>query len=151
MKLRQKVIFLAITPLILALCAIALAVQHQSALLAQQQRDTIQQAYLSSKEAELRHYVALANHSISHLYNSGRNDEATRNEAKRILESLSYGDDGYFFLYDMEGRALMHPRQPELVGRNLYDLRDQEGVPTIQRLLAFILTQISVQRRRSKS
>ena len=67
MKLRQKVIFLAITPLILALCAIALAVRHQSVLLAQQQRDTIQQAYLSSKEAELRHYVALASHSGASL------------------------------------------------------------------------------------
>ena len=135
MKLRQKVIFLAITPLILALCAIALAVQHQSALLAQQQRDTIQQAYLSSKEAELKHYVALATHSISHLYNSGRNDEATRNEAKRILESLSYGDDGYFFLYDMQGNTLMHPRQPDLVGRNLFEMRDALGRPTIQNLL----------------
>ncbi|MET0322404.1 MAG: cache domain-containing protein, partial [Duganella sp.] len=135
MKLRQKVIFLAITPLILALCAIALAVQHQSALLAQQQRDTIQQAYLSSKEAELKHYVALAAHSISHLTNSGRNDAATRNEAKRILESLSYGDDGYFFLYDMQGNALMHPRQPELVGQNLFQMRDALGRPTIQNLL----------------
>ena len=135
MKLRQKVIFLAITPLIFALCAIALAVQHQSALLAQQQRDTIQQAYLSSKEAELKHYVALATHSISHLYNSGRNDEATRNEAKRILESLSYGDDGYFFLYDMQGNTLMHPRQPDLVGRNLFEMRDALGRPTIQNLL----------------
>ena len=135
MKLRQKVIFLAITPLIFALCAIALAVQHQSALLAQQQRDTIQQAYLSSKEAELKHYVALATHSISHLYNSGRNDDATRNEAKRILESLSYGDDGYFFLYDMQGNTLMHPRQPDLVGKNLFEMRDALGRPTIQNLL----------------
>jgi two-component system NarL family sensor kinase len=135
MKLRQKVIFLAITPLILALCAIALAVRHQSVLLAQQQRDTIQQAYLSSKEAELKHYVALASHSISHLYNSGRNDPATLEEAKRILSSLSYGDDGYFFLYDMHGNTLMHPRQPELVGRNLFELRDALGRPTIQNLL----------------
>jgi len=135
MKLRQKVIFLAITPLILALCAIALAVRHQSVLLAQQQRDTIQQAYLSSKEAELKHYVALASHSISHLYNSGRNDPATLEEAKRTLSSLSYGDDGYFFLYDMNGNTLMHPRQPELVGRNLFELRDALGRPTIQNLL----------------
>ncbi|NVM78963.1 two-component system NarL family sensor kinase [Duganella sp. SG902] len=135
MKLRQKVIFLAITPLILALCAIALAVRHQSVLLAAQQRATIQQAYLSSKEAELRHYVALASHSIAHLYDSGRDDEATRNEAKRILSSLSYGDDGYFFLYDMQGNTLMHPRQPELVGQNLYGLRDQNGQLTIQNLL----------------
>ncbi|MYM88424.1 histidine kinase [Rugamonas sp. FT82W] len=136
MKLRQKVIFLAITPLILALCAIALAVRHQSVLLAQQQRDTIQQAYLSSKEAELRHYVALASHSIAHLYESGRDDQATRDEAKRILSSLSYGDDGYFFVYDMQGNTLMHPRQPELVGKNLYQLRDELGQPTIQNLLA---------------
>ena len=135
MKLRQKVIFLAITPLILALCAIALAVRHQSVLLAQQQRETIQQAYLSSKEAELKHYVALASHSISHLYNSGRSDPATLAEAKRILGSLSYGDDGYFFLYDMQGNTLMHPRQPELVGQNLFELRDALGRPTIQNLL----------------
>jgi two-component system, NarL family, sensor kinase len=136
MKLRQKVIFLAIAPLILALCAIAWAVQHQAATLAQQQRDTIQRAYLASKEAELKHYVTLAQHSIARLYESGRTDAATLDEAKRILEGLSFGDDGYFFVYDMQGRSLMHPRQPELVGQNLYELRDREGVPTIQRLLA---------------
>lgn len=136
MKLRQKVIFLAITPLILALFAIALAVRHQSGLLARQQHDTIQQAYLTSKEAELKHYMALASHSIAHLYQSGRKDPAALEEAKRILASLSYGDDGYFFLYDMQGNSLMHPRQPELVGRNLFELRDADGNPTIQRLLA---------------
>jgi len=135
MKLRQKVLFLAIAPLILALCAIALAVRHQSVLLAEQQRATIQQAYLSSKEAELKHYVALASHSIAHLYDSGRDDKATREEAMRILSSLSYGDDGYFFLYDMQGNTLMHPRQPELVGQNLFGLRDEHGQLTIQNLL----------------
>ncbi len=136
MKLRQKVLFLAIAPLILALCAIALAVRHQSALLAGQQKAAIEQAYLASKEAELKHYVALASHSIAHLYGSGRTDAATLDEAKRILSSLSFGDDGYFFVYDMQGNSLMHPRQPELVGRNLVDLKDGTGSPTIRRLLA---------------
>jgi two-component system NarL family sensor kinase len=135
MKLRQKVIFLAITPLILALCAIAFAVRHQANILAMQQRDTIQQAYLASKEAELKHYVMLATHSIARLYESGRTDPAALDEAKRILASLSFGDDGYFFIYDMQGNALMHPRQPELVGQNLWEMKDQDGTPTIQRLL----------------
>lgn len=136
MKLRQKVIFLAITPLILALCAIALAVWHQSALLATQQKAAIEQAYLASKEAELKHYVALASHSIAHLYDSGRTDPATLAEAKRILASLSFGNDGYFFVYDMAGNSLMHPRQPDLVGRNLFGMRDSAGNLTLQRLLA---------------
>ena len=134
MKLRQKVIFLAIVPMLLAFCAIALALRHQANLLADQQRATIQQAYLASKEAELSHYVALAEHAIAHLVK--RPDPAAQEEAKRILSTLSYGDDGYFFVYDLNGNNLMHPRQPELVGRNLWDLRDANGIPTIQRLIA---------------
>lgn len=135
MKLRQKVIVLAIGPLIVALCAIALFVRQQAAELAQQQRATIQRAYLASKEAELRHYVALATQSIGHLVRTGRSDPETLEEAKRILGSLSFGDDGYFFVYDMQGRSLMHPRQPELVGTEMWNWTDAEGVPTIQRLI----------------
>ena len=135
MKLRQKVIFLAITPLILAMCAIAFAVRHQALILAEQQRATIEQAYLASKESELRHYVTLASHSIAKLVKSGRKDAATQEEAKRILAALSYGDDGYFFIYDLQGNSLMHPRQPELVGQNLWELRDADGNLTIQRLM----------------
>jgi two-component system NarL family sensor kinase len=136
MKLRQKVIFLAIAPLIVALCAIALFVRQQAVTLAREQHATIQQAYLASREAELKHYVELASHAIAHLTGSGRSDPATLDEAKRILQSLGFGDDGYFFVYDMAGHNLMHPRQPELVGRDLWNLRDQYGAPTIQNLVA---------------
>lgn len=136
MKLRQKIILLAVAPLIVALCAIALFVRQQSVTLVQQQRVTIEAAYLASKEAELRHYVELAAHAITRQLASGRKDAATQEEAKRILADLSFGDDGYFFVYDMQGNNLMHPRQPELVGQNLWSLRDASGVPTIQRLIA---------------
>ena len=135
MKLRQKIILLAITPLILALFAIALAVRHQTIQLAQQQRTSVEAAYLASKEAELTHYVSLGTRSIAQLYESGRQDETTLNEAKAILAKLDYGDDGYFFVYDLDGNNLMHPRQPDLVGRNLWNLRDANGNPTIQNLI----------------
>jgi two-component system NarL family sensor kinase len=136
MKLRQKFIVLAIAPLIVALCAIALFIRQQAVTLAQQQRATIQQAYLATKQAELEHYVELASHAIAHLTASGRKDPATLEEAKRVLASLSFGDDGYFFVYDLNGRNLMHPRQPELIGRNLWNLHDRFGAPTIQNLVA---------------
>lgn len=136
MKLRQKIILMAVTPLIVALVAIALAVRYQATLLAQQQRATVEAAYLASKEAELKHYVALATLSIAHLTARDNVDEATREEAKAILARLDFGEDGYFFLYNMEGKNLMHPRQPQLIGRDLWELRDAHGTPTIQLLIA---------------
>ncbi|MEC4719512.1 cache domain-containing protein [Noviherbaspirillum sp. CPCC 100848] len=136
MKLRQKILLVAITPLIVALLAIAVAVRHQANLLAQQQRASVETAYVASKETELSHYVALATRSIAHLYESGQNDDETKAKAINILASLDYGDDGYFFLYDLSGKSLMHPRLPDLVGKNLWELRDPEGNPTIQRLIS---------------
>lgn len=114
----------------MVLCAIALFVRQQALTLAQQQRVTMETAYLASKETELRHDVEVAVHAIARPLASGRRDAATLDEAKRILAELSFGDDGYFFAYDMQGHNLMHPRQPELVGRNLWSLRDAAGMPT---------------------
>ncbi|BEV15037.1 cache domain-containing protein [Herbaspirillum sp. DW155] len=135
MKLRQKIIFLAIVPLCLAFAAIALVVRYQAVELARQQRSTIETAYLASKNTELRHYVDLAQHALAHLYDTGRTDDAIKEEARRILADLEFGDDGYFFVYDDQGRSIMHPRQPELVGREMWDWRDASGSPTIRHLI----------------
>lgn len=134
--LRQKIILLAITPLIVALYAIVVAIHYQSNILATQYRATVEAAYLTTKKEELHHYVTLATHAIADLYDSGKNDPETLAEARAILSKLDYGeDDGYFFIYDMNGKTLMHPRQPDLVGRDLFNL-EIEGNAPIQRLLA---------------
>jgi len=136
MKLRQKILLLAVTPLAVAMVGIALAVRHQATVLVRHERVLVEAAYLQSKETELRHYVELAQSAIAPLVRGGRDDAAARQAAMTALAGLDYGRDGYFFLYDMQGRNLMHPRQPELVGQDLWELRDPQGVPTIQRLIA---------------
>lgn len=136
MKLRQKILLLAVAPLTIAMLAIMLTVRHQSIALAQHERQLVESAYLQAKEAELRAHVKLARSAIAPLLASGRSDQATRDEAMRTLARLDFGPDGYFFLYDLRGRNLMHPRQPELVGRDLWRLTDARGQPTIQRLVA---------------
>ncbi|HJV28112.1 MAG TPA: cache domain-containing protein [Aromatoleum sp.] len=135
MRLKYKVIVLAVLPLIAAVSAIAILVAMQARDLAGQQGEVLKEAMLAAKRAELQHYVQLARTSIDHLYSSGRDDEAAKAEAKRILSEMNYGDDGYFFAYDVTGLSLVHPRQTELVGRNLWDKKDSEGLPVIQRLI----------------
>ncbi|MFZ6720663.1 cache domain-containing protein [Undibacterium sp. Ji49W] len=135
MKLRYKIILLAVAPFLLSFAGIALAVFYQATFLAKQQRNTVEQAYLASKEAELKHYVTLGTAAISHLYNSKQQSPATREEAKKILAALDFGDDGYFYIYDMQGNNLMHPRQSDLVGKNLWGMTDPQGNFTIRDLI----------------
>ena len=135
MKLRQKILLLAVAPLAVAMLGIALAVRFQATALARHERALVEAAYLQSKETELRHYVDLAQSAIAPMVSSGRTDPATRQAALEALARLDYGPDGYFFLYDLQGRNLMHPRQPELVGRDLWLMRDPEGALTIQKLV----------------
>ncbi len=135
MRLKYKILLLAVVPLVVSLLLIMWAVQVQQASVAERQRLQVRTAYMAAKETELRHYVALALSTISPLYNTGRNDAAIQQQAMQQLANLDYGADGYFFLYNMDGVNLMHPRQPELVGKDLSEMRDPRGEPTIRMLL----------------
>lgn len=135
MRLKAKLLTLAAVPLLLALVLIAAALLHQQRQLAQRQHELVEGEYMNARRDELRNYVELAISTVRPLYESGRDDEATQAQAVRLLRSLDYGRDGYFFVYDLQGKSLMHSRQPELVGQDLWELRDPEGRPTIQRLI----------------
>ncbi|XHS76953.1 cache domain-containing protein [Burkholderiaceae bacterium UC74_6] len=136
MRLKAKLLVLAAIPLLLALLAIAVALQQQQRELGRAQKALVDEEYMSARRSELKHYLELGRSAIQPLYDSGRDDEAARNEAVRVLGQLDYGDDGYFFVYDFEGHVLMHSRQRDLVGQNLWELRDPQGRATIQRLIA---------------
>ena len=135
-RLRAKFVLLALLPLLGALGLMALTVAHQDHELAERERVLVLQTYMNARRVELRHYVDLAVSTVRPLYDSGQTDPATRQQAIQRLASLDYGSDGYFFVYDLDGEVLMHSRQPELLGRNLWDLRDPRGQPTIQHLIA---------------
>ncbi|WP_196217128.1 cache domain-containing protein, partial [Burkholderia pseudomallei] len=140
MRLKFKIFLLAIVPFLVTIAAIGLGVRQQATVLARTQHATIEAAYLSSKEIELKHYVDLATSAVAPLYEAGRanarDDALLRLQALAMLQRMEFGPDGYFFVYDLHGNALMHPREPERVGHNYWTLRDPRGSPTIQQLIA---------------
>ena len=136
MRLRLKVFLLAVIPLLASLALIAIAVKRQQEDLYRRERALVESAYMASKQVELQHYVELAQTAIAPLYNTRRDDDEIKREAAKVLESLDYGIDGYFFVFDTGGVGVMHPRQPELVGKDHWELRDANGLPVIQQLIA---------------
>ncbi|MEQ1684759.1 MAG: cache domain-containing protein [Burkholderiaceae bacterium] len=136
MKLKAKILSLAVAPLLLAIVVIGALLVVETHRLERQQAQVLEDALLSTKREELRNYIALALTSIENLYGAGRDDEAAKEQAKAILSSMNFGKDGYFFVYDKEGLNLVHPRQPDLVGTNLWNMRDTEGTYVIRELIA---------------
>ena len=143
MQLKAKIVLLAALPLLLSLLAIGVSVLNEQRTLARQAQTLVREAYMKSRRIELRNYVDLAVGNLQPLATSlppGQRTPEAEAELKRralhLLETLNYGHDGYFFVYDQQGTVLMHSRQPELIGRNLWNLTDTQGRYTIRELLA---------------
>ena len=136
MKLKAKILMLAVAPLLLAIAAIGALLVVETQRLELQQAQVLEDVLISTKRDELRSYVALALTSIGHLYGAGRDDQAAKEQARAILSSMNFGDDGYFYAYADDGLNLVHPRQPELIGTNLWNMHDADGVFVIRELLA---------------
>ncbi|MCO6058102.1 cache domain-containing protein [Pseudomonas sp. MOB-449] len=135
MQLKHKIVTLSVLPLIASVLFICVLVFAQSRKLEEEQARLVESSIMAAKKAELKNYLGLALSLISPLYESGRDDEETRQQALHILSRANFGLDGYFFVYDRNGKNLMHPRQANLVGKELIGMKDKNGLPVIQALL----------------
>jgi len=136
MSLKLKILTLALIPLLLVTGIITLVSVKQSQALSELEIATFEQNLLASKKSELENYISLALTSIEPVMNTPwLKDFEAQEKVKRILTGLTYGEDGYFFVYDRQGINLVHPAQPELVGLNLISLTDDKGDPVIKNLL----------------
>ena len=136
MNLRQKILALAVVPLLVAILAITALVTHQSTELSRASLATFERSLLKAKENELLNLTNMAISAISEIYEAaGPDDEGGKRQVQAILSSLDYGPDGYFFAYDYDGVNIVHPRQPFRRGENWMDLTDPDGNRVIYNLI----------------
>ncbi|MEI9952728.1 MAG: cache domain-containing protein [Pseudomonadota bacterium] len=134
MSLKAKLILLSSLTLLVAIGMVALQVVRQATLLGDQQSQLLERSMMAQKQSELVHAVAIVQSEIAASMTA--DDASNQERAKAIIAAARSGEDGYFFLYDQSGTCLVHPRQPELVGRNLQTLVDAQGRRVIPALLA---------------
>ncbi|MEL7212214.1 MAG: cache domain-containing protein [Pseudomonadota bacterium] len=125
----QKLFLLATLPLLLAVAAIAIVVTNQSRQLAEREIQQLQTELIAAKREELKNYLSLARTAIINIYGrAAPDDEAAKLEVTRILSSMLYGQDGFFYVFDYEGNNLVAPRQTNLIGKNWSGLEDVNGI-----------------------
>lgn len=133
----QKIFLLASVPLILAVSAIAFLVAAQSRALADREIAQLEHQLIQAKKAELRNYVTQARNGFYFIYgNAAPDDEVAKEQVMQILSAMIYGDEGFFFVYDYDGKNLVSPRQTDLINGNWIDLTDSEGTPVVSEFIA---------------
>ena len=136
MNIRIKLLTITILPVIVVSLAALMLINIQSRQLSEVQGAAVEDMIRASKEAELRNYIKMAQSAVEPFYNW---DNVSKIQAQKyvsdVLQQMTFGEDGYFFAYKADGTNLIHPRQPELVGKNWIDLQDSQGRMVIKDLI----------------
>ena len=140
-SLKIKILLLIILPAALITASLALLFNHELDNIAQHQAQDLRNTMLTAKKAELKQYADLALAAIKPIYErAAPDDQQAQEQAKAILRSLTYGSDGYFFVYRTDGPMVMHRTNPALEGQQALALKDANGLLLFQKLLDNIRT-----------
>src|SRR5690606_27145272 len=55
--------------------------------------------------------------------------------AKAVIRAMKFSDDGYMFVYDLDGVNIVHGSNAALEGRNVTSLQDPNGICLIRELI----------------
>lgn len=136
LNFRTKILILVVTPLIIISILLTLLSINQANKLGEKNISTFSDTIFNLRREELKNYTELATSTVEHVR---KNQNLTLYEsqelAKDIYRDMSFGEDGYFFVYDYNGINLAHPKKPQLEGKNLWGIQDSGGVLLIQSLI----------------
>lgn len=86
---------------------------------------------LASKVEKTRHLAeaayAIAEHYQQQATSGALTIDTAQATAKASISSIRYGDNDYFWINDLEPIMVMHPFKPDLVGKNLSNIKDPTG------------------------
>lgn len=129
LSLKAKVLSLAVLPVLLFAVVISLTTVWILQDQARTEVEETRQRLLNDAKSTLQSYVAVAMTAIKPLYDAAApGDTAARDQVIKLLSSISYGKDGYFFGYDSETVRLFKSTSPDGVGKSFKDNQDPNGV-----------------------
>jgi len=83
------------------------------------------------KKAQSKNFIESALGIVQHFHQLELSEKLSRADAQQMamqtLDSATYGDDGYFWINDSEGKILVQPYMPNLVGLNMTNWADSTG------------------------
>ncbi len=134
MRSRTKLLLLTVIPLVVITAVSSLVYYWIGKNSLQQELVQYRAQLVDNRKQELKAYLMMGVTAVKSLYEAD-NSEQNKALAKDILKSMRFESDGYFFAYDSKGVNTLHAMNSALEGKNLYGLKDDNGVPVIAGLI----------------
>ena len=99
----------------------------------------LRDSLLEDRRIKTKHAIEISLGVLSHYHELQQSGALSRQEAQKlaaaVVAKMSYGDNDYFWINDMNGIFVMHPIKPELVGKDGTATKDPKGAPYMQMFL----------------
>ena len=136
LSIRQKILFSCITPLIVLATILMWVVYGVSQSTIENTKTSVSFSMLENAKSGVKNHIELAVSGIQSIYdNAGADDAEAKALALSIIRSMNFGHNNYIFVFDYNGTNLAHRNKPELEGKKLMDLTDQNGKPIIKDMI----------------
>jgi methyl-accepting chemotaxis protein len=134
-SLKNKMLLLAVLPMLTVVLALMLLVYGQMRTMGEAEVAQFRSDMMQEKRTALEHHVAIAVTAVAPYFQSANPTEQQLTDAKAVMRAMKFSDDGYMFVYDLQGVNIVHGSNQALEGRNLIDLKDPNGVLLIRELI----------------
>ncbi|WP_440873878.1 methyl-accepting chemotaxis protein [Thalassotalea sp. PLHSN55] len=138
LTVKKRILLLAIAPITILIFILMVVVSQQLTALGEKEVVKIKESMLKEKRESLKNYVDIALSSVEPLLNQSDISIAEMKElVAHQLRTIRFGElkDGYIFGYQFDGVNVIMGPKPQLEGKNLYDLKDPDGVMVIKELI----------------
>ncbi|MDL0089705.1 cache domain-containing protein [Campylobacter sp. PS10] len=141
MKISTKLIMVFVVSILLASAVFTALNAKFSASSTEWFSKKIYDDLVEARKDELKTEVETFSQIMQQIYTSAKADGKSDNEIKELIiatiEPVKFFADksGYIFIYEADGTVVMHPEKPSLVGKNLINLKDPNGLLLIDKLI----------------
>lgn len=135
LTLKNKMLLLAVMPVLTVALAMTLYVDKQMRAMGDEELSKFRTDMMQEKRSALEHHVAIAISAVAPVFNANKTGANQLDDAKSIIRSMSFSDDGYMFVYEVNGTNIVHGSNAALEGKNLIDLKDPDGKFLIRELI----------------
>ena len=132
--LMGKMLMLALVPLVLTLVVVFSGSIYFKNQTLDQQVDTFTQDLRAQKMKQVKDAVTIALASVRNQIQA-QPDRSPLQVVEETLSKVTFGDGGYFFVYNLEGTVQFHGLKPQTKGQNQLHLKDPNGTPFIAELV----------------